>query len=430
MNTKSLAIVGTQWGDEGKGKITDYYAAHAEMVVRYQGGNNAGHTIKFDNKEFSLNLLPSGIFNPNITNVLASGTVIDVIQLVKEIKRIEEQGIKDYQLFISDKAHVIFPYHIQMDGMFEDLKTEENKIGTTRKGIGPTYSDKALRDGIRICDLLNAKKLASKIKDNLAIKNKIFTAFGLKTFTFEEIYQPYYDAGQFLKSKITDTSRLVENFLKANKKVLFEGAQGVMLCLDHGTYPFVTSSSPTSSSIPYNVGISPKLLSNTLGVVKAYSTRVGAGAFPSELQDQTLANDIRIKGNEFGTVTKRPRRIGWFDAVILRHAIRTSGIDFIAVTLLDVLSGLKEIEIVDSYLLEGKKIDFVPSDIEIFEQVEPVTFKMPGWEEDITQVKSFDELPQNAKNYLLKLEEILEVKISTFSVGPDRSQTIEIKEVF
>jgi len=280
------------------------------MVVRYQGGNNAGHTIKFDQKAFALNLLPSGIFNPNITNVLASGTVIDVLELVEEIKRIESKGIKEYQLFISDKAHVIFPYHIQMDGMFEDLKSAANKIGTTRKGIGPAYSDKALRDGIRMIDLLNADKLASKIKDNLAIKNKIFAAFNLKEFTFEEMYDAYYQAGQFLKSRITDTAILVETFLKTGKKVLFEGAQGVMLCLDHGTYPFVTSSSPTSSSIPYNVGISAKYLANTLGVVKAYSTRVGAGAFPSEIKEANLAQKIRLKGNEFGTVTNRPRRIG------------------------------------------------------------------------------------------------------------------------
>lgn len=430
MNNKTLAIIGTQWGDEGKGKITDVYSQQADMVVRYQGGNNAGHTIIFDGKKYALNLLPSGIFNAKTKNVLASGMVINLEKLLDEIDNISKQGFDVTNLYISDRAHVIFPYHVKMDGLFEDLKAPENKIGTTKKGIGPAYSDKAMRDGIRISELLDYDRFKQRLQDNIVIKNKIFSAFGLELEDFEDIFEKYYELGQKIKDKVVNTSILVDNAIKNGERVLFEGAQGIMLDLDHGTYPFVTSSSPTSSSIPYNVGISPKLIENSLGIVKAYSTRVGGGVFPSELSNEEIANKIRIKGNEFGTVSKRPRRVGWFDVPLLKHSIRTSGINYLAITLLDVLEVVDEIEIVTHYELNGEVIDYIPANVNEYEKVAPKTIKMKGWNSDISNVSSFEELPMEAKEYLNKIESLLDVKIALFSVGPDRKQTIIIEEIF
>ncbi len=428
MKYKTLSVVGSQWGDEGKGKITDYFAQRADMVVRYQGGNNAGHSIKFDGKSYALHLVPSGIFNPQTKNVMANGMVIDAVKLIEELEGLEAQGITNYELFISERAHVLLPYHVQMDGMFEELKAPENKIGTTKKGIGPAYTDKAARDGIRFTDLLDKELFSSKLKDNLAIKNKLFEALNYPQMNFEDIFEAYYEAGQKLSKYITNTAKLIEESIQKGERVLFEGAQGVMLCLDHGTYPFVTSSSPSSAAIPYYCGIGAQYLEHNLGIVKAYSTRVGAGAFPTEVHGE-LADKIRIKGNEWGVTTGRPRRIGWFDAVLLKHVIRTSGLTSMAITLLDVLSGLETIKIATSYIVDGKEVDEVPANQKTYEKALPIYVEVPGWDEDITQVTSFEQLPKNAQNYLNKLEEILKIPVSVFSVGPDRKQTI-IKGTF
>ncbi len=427
-NYKSISIVGTQWGDEGKGKITNYFSEKADLVVRFQGGNNAGHSIVIDGKRYALHLLPSGIFNPKVKNILANGMVIDPIALIKEINILRNQGITDYQLFISERAHVLMPYHIKLDGLYENLKGSR-KIGTTKRGIGPAYSDKALRDGIRFIDFLDDELFKNLLKDNLKIKNKLFKAFGESELSFDEIYDKLVKIREEIRPMITNTSKIVYDALQNDEKVLFEGAQGVLLCLDHGTYPFVTSSSPSAASIPVNVGIPLNSVNKVLGVVKSYSTRVASGSFPTEM-DEEIADEIRTKANEFGTTTGRPRRIGWFDANIVKYSARISSITDISVTLLDVLSGIDKLKIATSYTLNGKEIKDIPADEKEFNSIEPVYIELPGWNEDITNVKSFDELPINAQNYLKKIEECTGIKISQFSVGPDKNQTIDINKIF
>lgn len=425
---RSVSVVGTQWGDEGKGKITNYLSQEADMVVRYQGGNNAGHSIVIDGIRYALHLIPSGIFDPKIKNVMANGMVIDPVALLEELKLLEKQGIQKYQLFISDRAHVLMPYHIKLDGMYEDMKGVR-KIGTTKRGIGPAYTDKAAREGIRFSDFLDDDLFRILLKNNVNIKNKIFRAFGEKEVSFKEIYNQFVKIREQISHMIVDTSIMVYEALENNQKVLFEGAQGVLLCLDHGTYPFVTSSSPTSSSIPVNVGLPLNAVSKSLGVVKAYSTRVGTGGFPTEFEDN-VSKKIREVGREYGVTTGRPRRIGWFDSNLVKHSARVSGLTDITVTLLDVLTGIKKIKICTSYLMNDKKIEFVPAGEKDFNNVKPIYIELDGWDEDITQVKSFDELPKNAQIYLQKIEETIGVKVSQFSVGPDRKQTININKIF
>jgi adenylosuccinate synthase len=420
---KRIVVVGTQWGDEGKGKITDYLAQKADVVCRYQGGNNAGHTVVFDGKKYSLHLLPSGILNPNIENVMANGMVINPKAFVEEIRK-----INDFKLYISDRAQVVLPYHIELDKAYEGQK-QDDKIGTTHKGIGPTYTDKAARIGIRMSTFINPKRFYQRLKDLVIEKNQELAYYGFPALDFEAIYEEYTLYAKAMAPYVTDTSIILNQMISDGKKVLFEGAQGVLLCLDHGTYPYVTSSSPTASSVPLNTGIAPWLVDGAIGVTKAYTTRVGSGPMPSEIEGQ-LGHDIRIKGNEFGTTTGRPRRIGWLDTVILRHTKRVSGLSYLAVTLLDVLSGIEELKIVTHYELDGKIIDYIPAEIEDFNQCKPIMISMPGWVEDITQVKSFDELPLAAKNYLYKLTELVGDEIAIFSVGPDRNQTIMVKNIF
>ncbi len=424
----SVSVVGTQWGDEGKGKITNYLSLEADMVVRHQGGNNAGHSIVIDGERYALHLIPSGIFDPKVKNIMANGMVIDPIALLKELSLLEEQGIKDYQLFISDRAHVLMPYHVKLDGMYEDMKGAR-KIGTTKKGIGPAYTDKASREGIRFADLMDDELFKSLLKDNVNIKNKIFNAFGEEEVSYEEIYQQLSDAREKIKHMIVDTSEMVYNALENGDKVLFEGAQGVLLCIDHGTYPFVTSSSPTSSSIPVNVGLPMYAVNKSLGVVKAYSTRVGTGGFPTEFEDD-VARTIREVGREYGVTTGRPRRIGWFDANLVRHAVRVSGLTDLTLTLLDVLTGIETIKICTSYIVNGVETKSIPAGEKDFNNAEPVYIELPGWKEDITKVKSFNELPVNAQNYLKKIEELTGARVSQFSVGPDRVQTVDINKMF
>ncbi len=424
----TLVVVGSQWGDEGKGKVTDYLAQEADVVVRSQGGNNAGHTITFGGEKFALRSIPSGIFNPKIKNVMANGMVINPKQMLEELRGLEARGIKDYQLFVSNRAHIVLPYHEMLDGAYEAFKGDK-KIGTTKRGIGPAYEDKASRIGIRIADLVDPELFKATLSQTLTIKNMELKMLGLPELDFDTVYNEYVEYGKQIKKFVTDTSLLLEEEIEKGSKILFEGAQGVMLCIDHGTYPYVTSSSPTGASVPLNAGIAPRYINNVLGICKAYTTRVGEGPFPTEL-DGDLAHYIRERGHEYGTVTKRPRRVGYLDCVALNYARRVSGINYLALMLFDVLSGLDEIKICYAYELDGKKINTVPATLSELERVKPLYVTMKGWKEDITNVKSFDELPLNAQLYLRKIEELTKTEIVLFSVGPDRLQTIKLKDIF
>lgn len=425
---KGVVVVGTQWGDEGKGKITDFLAEKADVVVRFQGGNNAGHTIKFDGKKFALHLIPSGIFREEALNVLANGMVINPKAALKELEMLKEGGVTKYNLAISDRAHVVLPYHIELDGLFEELKDDSKKVGTTKKGIGPTYTDKYSRIGIRMCDFIDPETFKDKLTDNLNYYNKLFTLFGKEAMDIEELYNEYSSYAEVLSEYVTDTSVLLNKAFEDDKKVLFEGAQGALLCTDHGTYPFVTSSSPTAASVPLNTGVSPKFITDVVGITKAYSTRVGSGYFATEFEDET-AKQIRTVGNEFGTTTGRPRRIGWIDTVVLRHTRRVSGVTGLSVMLLDVLTGLESLKICVAYKLDDEIIDFIPANIKDYEACEPVYIEVPGWTEDITNVSSFSDLPANAQNYLIKISELSDIPVSIFSVGPDRTQTVVLEDL-
>ncbi len=419
----SLVIVGTGWGDEGKGKITDYLSKKFDICVRFQGGNNAGHTIKFNNNKYALNLIPSGIFNQNIQNIMSNGMVIDLKALVNEINMLKSKGFDCENLHISDRAHVLFPYHIQLDEIFENIKGND-KVGTTKKGIGPCYTDKTMRIGIRIGDLLNKDSFYKKLSQNIEYVNKILSIFNSKTFDVTELYNEYTSYANIIKPHIKDTSLFLINALNKNKKILFEGAQGIMLCLDHGTYPYVTSSSPSAASVALNCGIPPQSIQKVLGITKSYATRVGEGVFPTEIFSD-ISNTIRETAHEYGTTTGRARRIGWLDTVVLKHGKRISGITDLAITLLDVLTGFEKLKICTSYMLDGKEIDYIPSTIEEFNKCKPIYIELDGWYEDISNVKSFDNIPKNAKNYIRKIEEITGINVSIISVGPDREQTIE-----
>ncbi|MBU1140990.1 MAG: adenylosuccinate synthase [Firmicutes bacterium] len=420
---KRIVVVGTQWGDEGKGKITDFLAQKADIVVRFQGGNNAGHTVVFDGIKRSLHMLPSGILNPRIQNVMSNGMVINPKAFVEEIDKLENFNLK-----ISDRAHIVLPYHLELDKAYEHFRGNE-KIGTTHKGIGPAYTDKSSRLGLRVSTFINEERFKIKLAELLKVKNQELRKLGSPRIDLDDLYTEYLLYAKRMAPYVCDTSVYLNKAIEENKNILFEGAQGVLLCLDHGTYPFVTSSSPTASSVPLNTGIAPWLVDGAIGVTKAYTTRVGAGPMPSEILGD-LADYIRKVGNEFGTTTGRPRRIGWLDTVVLRHTKRTSGLSFLAVTLLDVLTGIDDLKIAVSYQFKDQEIDYIPAEIEDFEACKPNYITMPGWKEDITLVKSFDELPLNTQNYLNKLNELVGVPLSIFSVGPDRNQTIMVKEIF
>lgn len=424
----TLVVCGIQWGDEGKGKMTDYLAQSADVVVRFQGGNNAGHTITFGGNKYALQSIPSGIFNPRIKNVMANGMVVNPKAALGELEKLNERGITDYQLFISDRAAVIMPYHIALDGAYEALKGGK-QIGTTKKGIGPAYADKYSRIGIRMGDLLDREYFAERLRDALLQKNMELKMLGLEQFDFDALYNEYLGYGEKLKNYICDTSILLNEEIAEGKKILFEGAQGVMLCIDNGTYPFVTSSSPTAASVPLGAGIAPKYIDNVLGICKAYTTRVGAGPFPTEL-DGDIADYIRERGHEYGTVTGRPRRVGYLDCVALRHACRVSGVNHLSIMLFDVLSGVKDLKICTGYELDGKKIDYIPSCLSALERCKPIFEDMQSWNEDLTDVRDYEKLPAAAKAYIRRIEELTDTEVAVVSVGPDRTQTIIRKEIF
>ena len=425
----SVVVVGTQWGDEGKGKITDFLSENAEVIARYQGGDNAGHTIQFNGVTYKLHLIPSGIFSPEKISVIGNGVVLNPKSLITELAYLHERNVTTDNLRISDRAHVILPYHIRLDQLQEEAKGD-NKIGTTNKGIGPCYMDKAARVGIRVADLLDREVFAERLRINLAEKNRLFTkVYDADPIEFDDIFEEYYEYGQQMKQYVCDTSVVLNDALDHGKRVLFEGAQGVMLDIDQGTYPFVTSSNPVAGGVTIGSGVGPSKIDKVVGVCKAYTSRVGDGPFPTELFDE-VGDRIREVGHEYGTTTGRPRRVGWFDSVVMRHSRRVSGITNLSLNSIDVLSGLDTVKICVAYDLDGERIDHYPASLEQLKRCKPIYEELPGWSEDITGVRHLDELPENARNYVRRIGELVGVRISTFSVGPDRDQTNILESVW
>ena len=427
----NVVVIGAQWGDEGKGKVVDLLASRADMVVRFQGGNNAGHTLVVNGEQTICHLIPSGILHKEKKCLIGNGVVVDPEVLLEEIERLSSKGISisPENLSLSEKAHLIMPYHQAIDAASEAAKGKD-KIGTTGRGIGPCYEDKVGRRGVRAIDLFDPEILADKIQANLKEKNFLLTDFyKTEALEFKPIYDKYMEMAERLKPYISNVSIEVDQVARKNGKILFEGAQGTHLDIDHGTYPFVTSSNPVSGSVCAGVGIGPGKLHHILGIVKAYTTRVGSGPFPTELNDET-GTYIQEKGKEFGATTGRRRRCGWLDLAMMKDSIRYNGLDSIGMTKLDVLTGLDVIKACVAYELNGKKIDFMPASIKDLARCKPVYEEFPGWKADISSVRSVDELPWEAKNYIKRLEEIMEVYFSIISVGPMRDQTIEVCDPF
>ena len=416
-------VIGAQWGDEGKGKITDILAGDADVVVRSSGGNNAGHTVEADGVQYKLHLMPSGIINKGTLCLIGNGVVVDPKVLIGEIDMLTEKGIDVSGLRIDLRAHVIMPYHRELDSLAEEAKGAD-KIGTTKSGIGPCYMDKAERIGIRICDLMNTELFRKKARANIEHKNKIITLiYGGEALDADKIIDEYLGYADRLRKYTADTSVLLYKAIKENKNVLFEGAQGTLLDLDLGTYPFVTSSHPISGGVCTGAGIGPTLIDECIGIAKAYTTRVGKGPFPTELFDES-GDLIRNKGNEFGTTTGRPRRTGWFDAVIVKFAVRTSSLTSIALNKIDTLSDIGTLKICVGYNKNGEFTDEFPPSLEELELCEPVYEEMPGWKGDISSCKSYDELPENAKKYIERIEQLIGCKVSMVGVGPERTQNL------
>lgn len=422
-------VLGTQWGDEGKGKIVDYLAQKADVVIRSQGGNNAGHTVVADGQSFALRLLPSGILFSEKTCIIGNGVVVNPEVLLEEIDGMVKKGVTISKLEVSTRAHVIMPYHIRIDEEDEKLRGND-KIGTTKNGIGPCYADKINRVGIRIGDLMDRDVFYQKLKTNLELKNRLFTTYyNCEGFDFEEIFTKYTALAERIRPYVKDTEYSANQYIKEGKKVLFEGAQATMLDLDHGTYPFVTSSNPTAGGACVGSGVGPRMMSNIIGVVKAYTTRVGAGPFPAE-QSNKIGEYLRETGHEFGTVTGRSRRCGWFDSVVVRYAAMLNSLDYLAITRLDILDGLDTINICKGYMYKGIELKEYPESLNILQDVEPVYEELPGWKTDISGCKSYDELPENARYYVERISQLVGVPLGIVSVGPDRSQTIVLHDVF
>jgi len=419
----NIVIVGIQWGDEGKGKIIDILSGKVDYIVRYQGGSNAGHTVVVEDKEYIFHLIPSGILHKGKICCIGNGVVIDCAALIKEINGLESCGIHiGNRLKISSLAHVIFPYHKILDELREAKRSK--KIGTTKRGIGPCYADKINRCGIRMVDLLNPRILREKLKDNLDEKREILKkVYGHPGFKFQSIYKEYLNYGKILSKYISNTHLLLNKVIGQDKDILFEGAQGTFLDIDFGTYPFVTSSSATAGGACIGTGVAPIKLDKIIGVAKAYTTRVGEGPFPTQFAP-AFDKFIREKGNEFGATTGRPRRCGWFDLVMVREAVILNGISELAVMKLDVLYGLKNIQICTAYKYKGKLFKEFPHDLEVLENARPIYKEMPGWDTSVSNVRHFKDLPANAKNYLSELEGSLGVGVSLVSVGSSREQTI------
>lgn len=422
-------VIGTQWGDEGKGKIVDYLAQQADVVIRSQGGNNAGHTVVANNQSFALRLLPSGILFSDKTCIIGSGVVVNPKVLLEEIDGMAAKGVQISKLEISTRAHIVMPYHIRIDE--EDEKQRgTNKIGTTKNGIGPCYADKVNRIGIRVGDLMNEEIFREKLKTNLALKNRLFkTYYECEGFDYNEVLHTYMSYAERLRQYVKDTTYSANLYINQGKKVLFEGAQATMLDLDHGTYPFVTSSNPTAGGACVGAGVGPRRMENIVGVVKAYTTRVGAGPFPAE-QDNEVGEYLRQTGHEFGTVTGRSRRCGWFDAAVVRYAAMLNSLDYLAVTRLDILDGLEKINICTGYRCKGEVLEEYPESLTVLEQVEPIYEELPGWKTGISACRTYSDLPENARKYVERISELVGVPLGIISVGPDREQTIVLRRIF
>ncbi len=426
----TYVVVGLQYGDEGKGKITDVLSAKSDYVVRFQGGDNAGHTVYAGEEKFVLHLLPSGVLQCPGKCFIANGVVVNPKSFLKEIAQIEEKGMRTDHVFISRRAHVIMPYHLLLD-QYREEEEGGTQIGTTKKGIGPCYEDKIARIGIRMVDLLNPEVLAEKIRKNLKIKNSLFEKyFDKPALDFDEIYNEFIEIGKKLQDRIVDTEIELNQAIQDGKNILFEGAQALMLDIDFGTYPYVTSSSPSTGGVCAGAGVPPTSLQNLIGVAKAYTTRVGNGPFPTELLDE-LGEQMRATGHEYGATTGRPRRTGWLDLVSLKHATMINGINNLVITKLDVLSGIPTLKVATQYRTEDNKvIDYFTSSTTKLYDYEPIYEELPGWEEDISHARSYDELPQNAKNYIEFIEKYLGINVYLVSVGPERTQNIIRKELF
>ncbi|MCZ9870750.1 adenylosuccinate synthase [Brachyspira hyodysenteriae] len=425
----SVIIVGTQWGDEGKGKIVDYLAENCEYVVRSQGGSNAGHTVVVDNIKYKLRLLPSGILHKDKVCVIGNGVVIEPKVFLSEIDSLIEKKVNISNLKISDRAHVLMPYHKILDELQEE-DLGENKLGTTKNGIGPCYMDKSSRLGIRIVDLMNKETFAKKLKFNVELKNKLLKKlYNHDGVNYDELLKEYLGYAEKLRPFVADTTTILNKAIKEKKNILFEGAQATMLDLDHGTYPFVTSSYPAAGGACTGSGVGPRKIDNVIGVVKAYATRVGEGPFPSELFDD-VGQFIRDKGGEYGTVTGRARRCGWLDACVVKYASYVNGLDSIAITRLDILDELDKLKICVAYKYNGEILEGYPADLDILSKVEPVYEEFEGWKTSTRDIREYDKLPENAKKYLKRLSEVIETDISIVSVGAGRDETIIVKKIF
>lgn len=439
MAAKNVVVIGTQWGDEGKGKIVDWLTDHAQGVVRFQGGHNAGHTLVVGQgdaqKVYKLNLVPSGIVREGVNCYIGNGVVLDINHVIKEIDTLEKGGlsVKD-RLKVSPGCPLILDYHIRLDQAREQLRSPEKKIGTTGKGIGPTYEDKVSRRAIRLYDLFNPEQFADKLKDVLEYHNFVLAKhLNAETVDYQEQLDSALAKAEYLKPLVTDVSAALYNANAAGENLLFEGAQGTLLDIDHGTYPYVTSSNCVSGQAAAGAGVGPSMLHYVLGITKAYTTRVGAGPFPSELDVDTEGapgTQMSVKGQEIGTVTRRKRRCGWFDAPALRRSARINGLTGMCITKLDVLDGIEMLNICTGYQLDGKEIDLLPIGADEVARCEPIYETLPGWQETTFGVKSWDDLPENAKNYLKRIEALCEVPIDIVSTGPERDETIVLRHPF
>lgn len=424
----SIVLVGAQWGDEGKGKITDMLSETVDVVVRYQGGNNAGHTLNHAGQEYKLHLIPSGILYSDKINVLSDGVVIDLAVLLKEISDLEQRGVDCSNLRISQNAHLIMPYHRVLDQKEEELRGK-HKIGTTGRGIGPCYQDKMSRRGVRVMDLYDPEEFEGKLGHTLKYKNLLLqNIFDHEGFEIDKILAEYYEYGRRIKKYVADGNLLIREAYDQKKTILFEGAQGILLDIDHGTYPYVTSSHPVSGGATIGTGLGPRQIDRIIGVTKAYTTRVGEGPFPSEMAGEEEER-LRQAGSEFGTTTGRARRCGWLDVVALRYAVRVCGLDTLAMTKLDVLDDFDEIRICVGYRYNGKRLNEFTTEFKVLRECEPIFETIEGWKSDTKDIKTFDELPSQVKRYIKEVEGMIKTPISIISVGPDRAQTLMLRRM-
>jgi len=428
----TLVVVGSQWGDEGKGKVTDLLSEEADIIVRYQGGCNAGHTVVIRDKQFIFHLIPSGILHKGKKCLIGNGVVVDPESLLQEMENLKKEGVEiDGKLFIDPKTHIVLPYHKTLDEL-KERKRGKDKLGTTKRGIGPAYIDKIARTGIRMVDLIDEKSLSKKLEINWIEKSEIFNKlYGLKMYNQEKInlIKKYQEYGQLLKKYLMDVSLYLNQAINEDKKILFEGAQGTLLDVDHGTFPYVTSSHPIAGGACVGTGVGPTKIDQVIGITKAYTTRVGRGPLPTEMQGE-MEEYIRQKGREFGATTGRPRRCGWFDAVVVNYAVRINGIDSVALTKIDVLSDLDKIKICTSYKYDGKLIKEFPASLETLQKCIPVYEEMKGWKKDISQLTNYEDLPDQLKAYIHRIEELIKTKMVILSVGPQRRQTIIREKIF